>query len=173
MLALTEMVLPILAPMALAIIGGMPERFAPFVEFYRDAARRAGHDPSTLPVSINSHGFLADDGDEAADLVWPSFSVAMNRIGRERGWPPQSRANFDGERALRGAMVLGSPQDVIDKILFQHAIFGHQRFSIQLTVGPMDHDRVLRAIELLGTVVAPAVRAEVAARDTRAARPPA
>ncbi|MGB1778672.1 MAG: LLM class flavin-dependent oxidoreductase [Longimicrobiales bacterium] len=156
-------------PMALAIIGGMPERFSPFIDLYREAAQRAGHDPSTLPVSINSHGFLADDGDEAADLAWPGFSEAMNRIGRERGWPPQSRAHFDQERQLRGAMVLGSPDEVIEKILFQHEIFGHQRVLIQLTVGPMDHDRVLRAIELLGTVVAPAVRDAVTTRETQAA----
>ncbi|MGB1656068.1 MAG: LLM class flavin-dependent oxidoreductase [Longimicrobiales bacterium] len=156
-------------PMALAIIGGMPERFSPFIDLYREAAQRAGHDPSTLPVSINSHGFLADDGDEAADLAWPGFSEAMNRIGRERGWPPQSRAHFDQERQLRGAMVLGSPDEVIEKILFQHEIFGHQRVLIQLTVGPMDHDRVLRAIELLGTVVAPAVRDAVSTRETQAA----
>lgn len=156
-------------PMALAIIGGMPERFSPFIDLYREAAQRTGHDPSTLPVSINSHGFLADDGDEAADLAWPGFSEAMNRIGRERGWPPQSRAHFDQERQLRGAMVLGSPDEVIEKILFQHEIFGHQRVLIQLTVGPMDHDRVLRAIELLGTVVAPAVRDAVTTRETQAA----
>lgn len=158
-------------PMALAIIGGMPERFAPFVELYRDAAERAGHDAGALPVSINSHGFLADDGDEAADTVWPSFSEAMNRIGRERGWPPQTRAHFDRERALRGAMVLGSPDEVIEKILFQHSVFGHQRFSMQLTVGPMEHHRVLRAIELLGTVVAPAVRDRIAPKDVRTQGP--
>jgi len=152
-------------PMALAIIGGMPERFAPLLNLYREAAQRAGYDPGTLGTSINSHGFIADDGDEAADAVWPSVSEVMNRIGRERGWPPQSRAHFDQERQLRGAMVLGSPEEVIEKILFQHSIFGHQRFLIQLTVGPMEHERVLRAIELLGTVVAPAVRQEVAARE--------
>jgi len=152
-------------PMALAIIGGMPERFAPFVALYRDAARRAGHDPARLPVSINAHGFLADDADEAAEIAYPPFAETMGRIGRERGWPPPTRAQFDAERGPRGALVLGSPQDVIDKILFHHEIFGHERFLIQLTVGPMPHDRVLRAIELLGTVVAPAVRSEVAARQ--------
>lgn len=156
-------------PMALAIIGGMPERFAPLIDLFREAARHGGHDASTLPVSINSHGFLADDGDEAAELAWPGFSATMNRIGRERGWPPQSRTHFDQERGLRGAMVMGSPEEVIEKILFQHEIFGHQRFLVQLTVGPMDHDRVLRAIELLGTVVAPAVRAAVAARQMQPA----
>lgn len=151
-------------PMALAIIGGMPERFAPFVDLYRNAATRAGFDAARMPVSINSHGFLAEDGDEAADLIWPAFSDAMNRIGRERGWPPQTRAHFDQERTLRGAMVLGSPQEVIDKILFQYDVFGHDRFLLQLTVGPLPHDRVLRAIELLGTEVAPVVRKEIARR---------
>lgn len=151
-------------PMALAIIGGMPERFAPFVDLYRDAARRAGHDPSSLAVSINSHGFLADDAEEAAELAFPPFAETMGRIGRERGWPPPTRAHFERERALRGALFIGGPRDIVDKILFQHEIFGHDRFLVQLTVGPMDHQAVLRAIELLGTEVAPAVRREVAKR---------
>lgn len=149
-------------PMALAIIGGMPERFAPFVDVYRDAARRAGHDPASLSVSINSHGFLADDAEEAAELAFPPFAETMGRIGRERGWPPPTRAQFDAEARLRGALFLGEPRDWIDKILFQHEVFGHDRFLVQLTVGPMDHDDVLRAIELLGTEVAPAVREEIA-----------
>lgn len=152
-------------PMALAIIGGMPERFVPFVELYRDAARRAGHDPRALPVSINSHGFLADDAEEAAELAFPPFAETMGRIGRERGWPPPTRAQFDAEARLRGALFLGEPRGFIDKILYQHEIFGHDRFLVQLTVGPMDHDKVLRAIELLGTEVAPAVREEVAKRE--------
>jgi probable LLM family oxidoreductase len=151
-------------PMALAIIGGMPERFAPFVELYRDAARKAGHDPATLPVSINAHGFIADDADEAADAAFPPFEETMGRIGRERGWPPPTRAQFESERRLRGALFLGRPEQIVEKILFQHEIFGHDRFLIQLTVGPMPHDKVLRAIELLGTEVAPAVRQAVAAR---------
>jgi alkanesulfonate monooxygenase SsuD/methylene tetrahydromethanopterin reductase-like flavin-dependent oxidoreductase (luciferase family) len=155
-------------PMALAIIGGMPERFAPFVELYRDAATRAGHDPATLPVSINSHGFIADDPEEAARVAFPPFRETMGRIGRERGWPPPSRAQFDAERQLRGALFLGSPEQIVEKILFQHEIFGHDRFLIQLTVGPMPHDDVLRAIELLGTEVAPAVRRQVAARTEAA-----
>jgi probable LLM family oxidoreductase len=149
-------------PMALAIIGGMPERFAPFVDLFRDTAQRAGH--PDLPVSINAHGFLLDDADEAANLTFPAYVETMGRIGRERGWPPPSRATFDEERKLRGSMFLGSPQDIIDKILFQHDVFGHDRCLIQLTVGPMPHDKVLRAIELMGTVVAPAVRANLANR---------
>lgn len=158
-------------PMALAIIGGMPERFAPFVELYRDAARRAGHDPRSLPVSINSHGFLAEDREEAARIAFPPFAETMGRIGRERGWPPPSRAQFDAEARLSGALFLGEPQDFIDKILFQHEIFGHDRFLVQLTVGPMDHEAVLRAIRLLGEEVAPAVRRELARRATQTQAP--
>lgn len=147
-------------PMALAIIGGLPERFAPMVDLYREAARRAGHDPSTLQVSINSHGFLADDAKAAADIAFPPFAATMTRIGAERGWPPTTRRAFDADCGPRGALFVGGPQEVIDKILFQHGIFRHDRFLVQLTVGPMDHRDVMRAIELLGTKVAPVVRKE-------------
>jgi alkanesulfonate monooxygenase SsuD/methylene tetrahydromethanopterin reductase-like flavin-dependent oxidoreductase (luciferase family) len=148
--------------MALAIIGGAPHRFKPVVDLYREAAARAGHDPSSLRVSINSHGFLADDAQTAADVAFPPFAQTMSRIGRERGWPPTTRTQFDAEASLHGALVLGSPQQVIDKILYQHELFRHDRFLIQLTVGPMPHGKVLRAIELLGTEVAPVVRRETA-----------
>jgi probable LLM family oxidoreductase len=148
-------------PIALAIIGGAPQRFKPVVDLYRDVAARAGHDVSTLPVSINSHGFLADDARLAADIAFPPFAEAMTRIGRERGWPPTTRRQFEAEATPHGALFVGDPQQVIDKILLQHEIFRHDRFLIQLTVGPMPHDQVLRAIELLGTEVAPVVRREV------------
>jgi alkanesulfonate monooxygenase SsuD/methylene tetrahydromethanopterin reductase-like flavin-dependent oxidoreductase (luciferase family) len=146
--------------MALAIIGGAPERFKPMVDLYRQTAARSGVPPTSPAVSINSHGFLARDSREAADLAYPPYAETMDRIGRERGWPPQSRAHFDAEAGLRGASFVGSPQQVIDKILYQHEIFRHDRFLIQLTVGPMPHTRVLEAIELLGTEVAPVVRRE-------------
>jgi probable LLM family oxidoreductase len=149
-------------PMALAIIGGMPERFAPFAELHREAARRAGHEPPRL--SINSHGFIADTSQQALDESYPSVSAAMNRIGRERGWQPMQRQDYDAAATLRGANFVGSPQQVVEKILFQHAIFGHDRFLIQLSVGAMPHAQIMRAIELLGTEVAPAVRAELAER---------
>jgi probable LLM family oxidoreductase len=156
-------------PMALAIIGGMPERFRPFVDLYREAARRTGHDPETLPVSINAHGFVADDPEEAAELAYPPFAETMGRIGRERGWPPPTRAQFDEEAHLRGALFLGGPQQIIDKLLFHWDVFHHDRCLIQLTVGPMPHDRVLRAIEILGTEVAPVVREEIAKRKAAGA----
>ena len=152
-------------PLALAIIGGEPARFAPLVQLYRDAARRAGHDPATLPVSINSHGFLADTSQRAADVAWPPYLDTMGRIGRERGWPPPTRTRFEAERSPRGALFVGDAQEVIDKLLYEHELFGHQRTLLQLTVGVTPHADVLHAIELLGTVVAPAVREEVVRRE--------
>ncbi len=151
-------------PMALAIIGGMPERFAPFVQLYREAAAEAGHDPAALPVSINSHGFIADTRQQAIDISFPAVQITMNKIGRERGWPPMQRSQYEASAELRGANFVGSPDDIIEKILFQHSIFNHQRFLLQLSVGTMPHDKVLQAIELLGTKVAPVVREEIARR---------
>ena len=150
-------------PMALAIIGGQPERFAPFAELHRQAARTAGHDP--LPaLSINSHAYVADTAQQAADEFFPSYAAMMNAIGRERGWSPMTRQGFDALRSPGGALVVGSPHEVIEKILFQHEIFGHKRFLGQISVGTLPHQSVLRAIELLGTEVAPVVRQEVARR---------
>lgn len=146
-------------PMALGIIGGMPERFAPFARLHRETAREAGHKAPRL--SINSHGFIAETSQEAADTAFPAFKAMMDRIGRERGWSPMTREQFDFSRSLRGADFVGSPQEVIEKILFQHEIFGHDRFLLQLTVGTLPHKKVLRAIELLGTEVAPAVKREI------------
>jgi probable LLM family oxidoreductase len=153
-------------PLAIAIIGGAPERFVSFADLYRESAMRAGHDMSTLQLSINSHGLIADNSQDAADVAWPAYADTMGRIGRERGWPPPSRRQFDAERSPRGAMVLGSPQEVIDKILFEHELFGMTRFLIQFSVGTLPHAVVMRSIELYGTKVAPAVRKEVASRQS-------
>lgn len=149
-------------PMALAIIGGQPERFAPLVDLYRQSGARAGHDPATLKVSINSHGLIADTSEAAADAAFAPYVQVMGKIGRERGWPPPTRRQFDAERSPRGAMLVGDPQEVIDKILFEHELFHNDRFMIQFSVGTLPHATVMRAIELLGTVVAPAVRKAVA-----------
>ena len=149
-------------PLALAIIGGSPERFVPFVQLYRETATRVGRDPAALPVSINSHGFIADTAMQAADDAFPPFAEMMGRIGRERGWPPPSRRQFDAEISPRGALFVGDPQQVIDKILWEHELFGHQRFLMQMSVGTMSHDRIMRSIELLGSVVAPEVRRSIA-----------
>jgi probable LLM family oxidoreductase len=151
-------------PLALAIIGGYPERFAGFVDLYRESGRKAGHSDETLRVSINSHAFVAETSQQAADIFYPSYAEVMTRIGRERGWPPTNRAQFEAMREPRGALLVGSPDEVIEKILFEHEIFHNDRFLLQMSLGAMPHDKVLRAIELLGTKVAPVVRKEVAAR---------
>jgi probable LLM family oxidoreductase len=149
-------------PLALGIIGGRPAAFVPHVELYRESASRAGHDPAILPVSINSHGLIADQPKQAADLAFPAYKATMDKIGRERGWPPLTRAQFDASRTLEGANFVGSPDEVVDKILYQHELFGHRRFLMQMTVGSLPHADVLRSIELLGTKVAPAVKRALA-----------
>ena len=151
-------------PMALAIIGGEPARFAPFAQIFRRAAKAAGHDPAPA-FSINSHGFIADDSDEAAEIAYGPMKLMMDRIGRERGWPPLTRDQFEASRGLDGATFVGNPDEVIAKILFQHEIFAHDRFLIQFTIGTIPHEKVLRSIELFGTVVAPAVRKALASRN--------
>jgi len=157
-------------PMALAIIGGMPERFAPLAELHRRAAEEAGH--SRPALSINSHGYIAETSQKAADEAFPSFAETMNRIGRARGWQPLTRADFEAPRSLRGSSFVGSPAEVTEKILFQHEIFGHQRFMVQFSVGSMPHENLMRSIELFGTQVAPAVRKEIATK-TDSTKPPA
>ena len=148
-------------PLALAIIGGQPERFAPMVELYRDAARQGGHDPEKLPVSINSHAFVADTTQRAADTFYGPYSAVMTRIGRERGWSPMTRGQFDAALGLHNHLVVGDVDAVVEKILFQHSIFGHSRFLAQMSIGPMPHDAVLHSIELFGREVAPRVRAAI------------
>jgi probable LLM family oxidoreductase len=149
-------------PMALAIIGGEPARFAPLATLHRRAAAQYGHGP--LPISINSHGFVADTSQAAADSFYATYAEVMTQLGRERGWPPMTREQFDALTGLHGALVVGSPEQVAEKILYQHELFGHQRFLMQSSLGAAPHREVLRSIELLGTEVAPLVRAEVAKR---------
>ena len=154
-------------PMALAIIGGAPERFAPFAQIHRDAWLEAGHDPQRRALSINSHAFLAGSSESAANEFFPHYARSMSRIGRERGWPPTTREQFEALRSPRGALAVGEPAEVVEKILFQHSIFGHQRFLAQMDVGAVPHDKLMRSIELFGTEVAPAVREEIARRTNR------
>lgn len=145
-------------PMALAIIGGMPARFAPLARLYRDVYQKAGHDNTKLQLGINSHVYIADTSQQAADEFFPSYADVMSRIGRERGWPPTSRQQFDHSIGSQGALLVGSPQQVIDKILYEYELFGHTRFLAQMSLGAMPHDKILHAIELLGTKVAPEVK---------------
>lgn len=149
-------------PIALAIIGGMPERFAPIISLYKEAAAKAGHDPDTLPIATHSHGFIADTSEEAAELFFPPTQAQMNVIGRERGWPPYTRQSFDDARSLRGALYVGDPEYVAKKIILLHQNLGINRFFLHVNVGTMPHRDVMRAIELLGTKVAPIVRQAIA-----------
>ena len=131
---------------------------------HKEAARRAGHEPPAL--SINSHGYIADTSQRALDESYPYVASMMNKIGRERGWSPMTRAQYDAGAALRGSNFVGSSDQVIEKILFQHEIFNHDRFLVQFTVGTMPHEQTMHSIELFGTKVAPVVRDEIARRKT-------
>jgi probable LLM family oxidoreductase len=145
-------------PMALAIIGGLPARFVPYVQLYRDVYVKAGHDLDKMQLSINSHTYIADDAQQASDEFYPPYADVMGRIGRERGWSSATRKDFDASTGPEGALLVGSPQQVIDKILYEHELFGHTRFLAQMSLGAMPHDKILHALELLGTKVAPEVK---------------
>jgi len=146
-------------PMALGIIGGRPAQFKSLADMHKKGARKAGHSEPSL--SINSHGFIAETSQEAADIAFPAFKETMDKIGKERGWPPMTREQFEASRSLEGANVVGSPQEVIDKILYQHEIFGHSRFLLQMSVGSITHKKLMRSIELFATEVVPAVNKEI------------
>lgn len=154
-------------PLALAIIGGMPEQFVPFVNLYRSAAEKAGQDMQKLQLGINSHVFVGDSSKQAADDFYPSYAAMMNRIGRERGWSPLSRQQFDQSRSPKAALVVGDVQEVTDKILYEHELFGNTRFLAQMSVGTVSHKSVMRSIELFGTQVAPAIRKATAGKLQR------
>ena len=159
-------------PLTIAIIGGTPDRFVPLVDLYREAARRAGHDPAALPVAINTHAFLGPTADAARDAFMAPYLEVMNRIGAERGWPPSGPVHFEAMRSRSGPLAVGAPEEVAEKILRQHELFGHQRYLAHMSMGAVAHRDVLRSIELFGTEVAPLVREEVARRDASAAPAP-
>jgi alkanesulfonate monooxygenase SsuD/methylene tetrahydromethanopterin reductase-like flavin-dependent oxidoreductase (luciferase family) len=142
-------------PLALAIIGGLPERFVALVELYR----RSGGET----VGINSHVYVAETSERAAKEFFPSYRETMTKLGRERGWPALTWEQFEQGRSPRGHLLVGSPEEVAEKIVFQHGLFGHQRFLGQMTVGVMPHEQTLRSIELFATEVAPVVRERVVA----------
>jgi alkanesulfonate monooxygenase SsuD/methylene tetrahydromethanopterin reductase-like flavin-dependent oxidoreductase (luciferase family) len=178
-------------PLMIAIIGGQPARFVPLVELYREAGRRAGEaravetkdangaehtdgedrtahamrdrdtHASHLAVGINSHMYIADTPKRAADEFFGPYSQMMNRIGRERGWPPMSRAQFDAGCAPEGHLLVGTPEQVAAKIIAHHELFDHDRFLGHISVGVLPHEKVLHATELFATEVAPRVRAEL------------
>ena len=145
-------------PVALAIIGGQPDRFAVLADLHRRVLAESGHDPASAPLAVHAHGYIGESADRAADEYYPSYAMAMNQIGRERGWSPMSRMQFDAMRTPAGSLVLGNPEQVAAKILRWGKVLGIQRFMLHVSVGTLPHKQVLRAIELLGTEVAPLLR---------------
>jgi probable LLM family oxidoreductase len=150
-------------PLVVAIIGGEPRRFRPFVDLYRETGRREGSAPDALSVGIHSIGFLADTTAQAANDFYPSYAQLFGRIGKERGWPPITRAQFDAARGSTGALLVGNPELIAEKILSENeALGGISRMTILINGGTIPHSKVMRAIELLGTRVAPMVKKELA-----------
>lgn len=144
--------------LTLAIIGGMPEQFVPFINLYRDTAKKEGRDLNSLQIGINNHFYVGEDSQKAADEFYPYYAAVMTRIGGERGWPPLSKPQYEGLRSPKGALMVGSPQQVIDKILYEHELFGNTRFMAQASVGNIPHNLIMKSIELFGSVVVPAVK---------------
>lgn len=145
-------------PLMLAIIGGMPEQFVPFVDLYRQTAARAGRNPDELKFGVNNHFYVSESSQKAGDEFYPYYAAMMDRVGRDRGWPPLTRQRFDQSRSSRGALMVGSVQEVVDKILFEHELFGNTRFLAQASVGTVPHHLTMKSIELFGTQVVPAVK---------------
>jgi probable LLM family oxidoreductase len=141
-------------PVALAIIGGNPERFKFFADLHRSSLTEAGFDPAEVRLAVHAHGYVADSDEEAAEDFYPSYAVAMTQLGHERGWGPMTRQQFEMLRSPEGSLVIGAPETVARKIDRMREILGIERFMLHTSVGTMPHDRVLRSIELLGTKVA-------------------
>jgi probable LLM family oxidoreductase len=152
-------------PLTLAIIGGEPRRFVPLVDLYRRAWEAAGHDLAEAKVAINTHAFVGRSTEESDAAFAHSYLQMMNRIGRERGWPSSGRPEYDALRSPQGALAVGSPEQVAEKILYEHELFGNDRYVGQMSVGAVAHRDVMRSIELFATEVAPIVRAEVKRRQ--------
>ena len=145
-------------PLMLAIIGGSPAQFVPFINLYRDTAKGLGRDMDTLQIGVNNHVYIGEDSQKASDDFYPYYAAMMNRVGQDRGWPPLSRQQFEQGRSPGGALMVGSVQQVIDKILYEHELFGNTRFLAQGSLGQVPHHMNMKSIELFGTQVAPAIR---------------
>jgi probable LLM family oxidoreductase len=152
-------------PLMLAIIGGMPEQFVPFINLYVETAKKLGKDRSALQIGINNHVYIGEDSQQAGQEFFPYYATMMNRVGKDRGWPPLSEQQFNYTRSAKGALMVGSVQQVIDKILYEHELFGNTRFLAQASIGNVPHHLTMKSIELFGTKVAPVIRKELAGRN--------
>ena len=149
-------------PLMLAIIGGMPEQFVRFINLYKDSCKELGRSKQEIQLGVNNHFYVGEDSEIAAKEFYPFYATMMDRVGRERGWQPLTRPQFDYLREPRGALMVGSVQQVVDKILYEHEIFGNTRFLAQASVGTVPHNKILKSIELFGTKVVPEVRRALA-----------
>lgn len=145
-------------PLAVAVIGGETHRFRPLVDMYREAGRRAGYPPEQLKVSLHSLGYVANTTQKAADDFYPGYARAFSEIGKERGWRPVTRADFDAQRGPQGALIIGDPDEVVKKIIrHANALGGISRVTFQMDPGALSHEKTAQSIELLGQRVAPAL----------------
>src|ERR1700751_5087378 len=159
-------------PLMVAIIGGEPRRFRPLIERYREAGLRSGYSPNQLKVGIHSLGYVADSSTAAEDGFFPGYAQSFTEIGRERGWPPMTRAHFDAQLGPTGALLVGDPETVAEKILrVNEWLGGISQITFQMSVAALPHAKLLRASELLGTDVAPMVRNSLASSQPRPALP--
>lgn len=145
-------------PLMLAIIGGMPEQFVRFINLYKDSCKELGRSKEEIQLGVNNHFYVGEDSEIAAKEFYPYYATMMDRVGRERGWQPLTRPQFDYLREPRGALMVGSVQQVVEKILYEHEIFGNTRFLAQASVGTVPHDKILKSIELFGTKLVPQIR---------------
>lgn len=145
--------------LTIAILGGAPAQYVTFADIFRRAAQQAGHDAAALPLAINCHFHLAENSRQAADEFFPAYALTMNRIGRERGWRPFTRQQFDYLCGPEGPLFVGTPKEIIDKLIYLRQLFGNTRFLGQLMLEGMPHEAIMRSTELFGTVVAPALKA--------------
>ena len=151
-----------------AIIGGEPRRFRPLIDLYRETGRRQGHSAEQLKVGVHMLGYVGQTTQEAADTFYPGYAKAMTDIGKERGWPPMTRASFDAQRGPDGALLIGSPSEVVDKILrHAEALGGISRISFQMNVASLPQAKMMRAIDAIGAGVAPTLHQADPTRTTR------
>jgi probable LLM family oxidoreductase len=147
-------------PLMVAIIGGETHRFRPLVDLYREAGKRAGHPPDQLKVGVHALGYVAETTQQAADDFFPGYARTFTEAGKERGWPPVTRAHFDALRSPKGALLVGNPEEVTEKLARQsESLGGISRITFQMSVASLSHAKLMRAIELLGSRVAPAIGA--------------
>lgn len=154
-------------PLMVAIIGGEPHQFRPLVDLYRETGRKAGHDPEKLKVGVHALGYVAETDDQAAADFFPGYAKAFTEIGRERGWPPVTRAQFEALRGPTGALIVGDPDSAAEKVRrFSESLGGISRLSFQMSVAGVPHEKMLRSIELIGSRVAPVVRSKRSSGST-------